>query len=841
MSTSSDTSRTDASARQINRYVRLRRDGSGAGSVSLFTLDAANSGDDALIARFFRETMLLAEARHVHLLRGAVVADAKTRMGEALMVFAPSDAGWLSTLPPHRRVLLFAQLASAVGALHRSGLVHGVLHPDRCGVRANGDLVLLDIGLVWRDDAGRGGGDDISYSAPECRAGHSADARADIYSLGLLLYYFLSMKEPPRRGPVVLASEFAVLQPLLDALLAAAPTQRPGSVAMLLDRLNATIMRVPALADLLESARQPDETPVERAISVLSMQAQNAAFATPPASLPQSGATRWQARARLAPVRIALRIGVALLAIAAAIGYGVYTRAPAERGLVESLAHTAQAQLDAGRLLLPADDNALDTLRTLRSVDPDGAATRELAARIRAGAPAAVERAIAAQAFDAADAALSRSLRAFPEDTALVALSHRMATVRSESAEREQRRDRLARLDELLASGNPGDAQLTLLVEQVQQAQVLASDDGEVAARRQRVETLLAARARAALAADDLAAAKTAIARLSDVFPDSPALASLEVDFRQQAGVSRQQQRDQLLREAAAAERGDLSRADAVAPVLDRYLAAARLVPGDAEADRGVARIGGIARTRAESAVAAADWDSARHWLALARRALPAAETAALVQRVEQRRHDEAAEREDLVARAELALRRGHYFGPGEDSAIALYRKIGDAASTQRRQGIARVRDAALKDADALIAQRRYEEATTLVAAALAGLGKDAEFGRRHLTLASLQKTTVSHAAASSAQGTLSINAIPWAAVQSVTSARDGRAVALDSDATTPIRLSLPAGEYAIVLRDPAGGGLRQASATVEAGGTASINVNLRAAPPTAGATGTEP
>lgn len=837
MSPSNGASRTDASARQISRYVRLRRDGAGAERVSLFTLDAGRSGDERLIARFARETALLAEARHPHLLRGAVGSGDTARVGEALMVFAPSDTDWLSTLSPHRRVLMFAQLASAVGALHRSGIVHGVLQPDRCGVRANGDLVLLDLGLVWRDEAGLGGGDDLGYCAPECRAGRGADARADLYSLGLLLYYFLSAKTPPRRGPSVLAHEFAALQPLLDALLSATPTQRPGSVTMLLDRLNATIMRTPALADLLESARQPGETPIERAIAVLSMQAQNAAFATPAAGEPHADATRWQLR-RPAPGRVALRAGLALLAIAAAVAYGVHTRAPAERGLVESLAHTAQIQLDAGRLLLPADDNALDTLRTLRSVDPDGAATRTLAATLRAGAPAAVERAIAAQAFDDADAALSRSLRAFPDDAALAALSNRMAAVRRESEEREQRRERLLRLDEQLESGAVDDARLAALVEQVQKAQALAPGDADVAARRQRVETLLAERARAALAADDLAAAKNTVERLREGFPDAAVLASLDADYRQAAGVSRQQQSDELLRDAAAAEHGDLSRADAVEPVLDRYLAAARLVPGDAAANDGAVRIGRLARVRAEEALAAADWDAARRWLALARRALPAAETVALEQRIERHRRDEAAEREDLVARAELALRRGQYFGAGEGSAIALYRKSGDAAS---RQGIDRVRNAALKDVDTLIAQRRYDEAAALVDAALADLGKDADFGRRKLTLASLQESRATDLA-SAAQGTLSINAIPWATVQSVTAMSDGRAVALDSDATTPLRLSLPAGDYAIVLRDPAGSGTRLASVTVKAGGSASINVNLREAPPAApGAAGSEP
>lgn len=822
---------TDASARYISRYVHLQRESAGIDSVSRFTLDPGQGEDTQLSARFARETALLSAARHPHLPRAVADAGDGARIGEALMVFAPSDTGWLATVSLHRRVLMFAQLASAVGALHRSGLVHGVLHPDRCGVRASGELVLLDLGMAWRGDAGRGGGDDLSYSAPECRTGRSADVRADLYSLGLLLYYFLSAAAPPRRGAVTLADEFAALQPLLETLLSATPSQRPGSVTMLLDRLNATIMRSPGLADRIEGERRPDETPVERAIAVLSMQSQNAAFTRPVGVTAESGGTRWQASARRSPAGAAFRIGVALAVVAAAVAYGIRSRAPAELGLVESLARSAQTQIQSGRLLLPADDNALDTLRTLRGVDPDAAATAELGARIRAEAPAAVERAIAAQALDDADAALSRALRAFPDDAALAALSNRMATARAEAAEREQRRALLQRIDALFAGVADDEEKLAELYASVQGAQAIAPGDADVAERRGRVEALLAERVRAALARDDLPAAKTAVERVREWFPGSLVLAGLDADYRQRAGVSLQQQLDDLLRDGAAAERGDLTRPDAVAQMLDRYLAAARLVPGDAAAEGGVVRAGRIAHRRAADAVTAGDWEAARRWLALARRALPAAEIADLAGRIEQQRREDSAAREERIARAELALRRGQYFGA--DGAMALYRAVGGASSPQRRDGIERVRRSALEDTDALIAQRRYDDAALLVSAALENFGKDAEFGRRRRTLASLQARPAGSTAAS-AQGTLAINAIPWANVESVTSVGDGRAVAIDGDATTPLRLSLPAGEYRIVLRDPSGTGTSQVGATVKAGDSVSVAVNLRDTPPAA-------
>jgi hypothetical protein len=818
----------DVRTRAVSRYVRLRVVAQG---LSRFTLDAQASPGESLQQRFIAETGLLAQARHPHLLRGVVDGGRSARFSETLSAFVPSDTDWLAGLSLYRRLLMFAQLASALGALHRGGLVHGVLHPDRCGVRANGDLVLLDLGRVWSDDAGRGGGDDLSHAAPECLAGQAPDPRADVYSLGLLLYRFGAAAPLPRRGAPAFSAELVALQPLLDAMLSAAPAQRPGSVTMLLDRLNTAIMRAPALADRLERERQPDETPIERAIAVLSMQSQNAAFGATAAALLQ-GAERWQARVARSRAGLALRVGLVLVTIAAASVYAIRTRAPAEMGLVESLTRTAQNQLDAGHVLLPPDDNALDTLRTLRGIDPAGAATAALAQRIRAQAPAAVEQAIAAEAFDAADAALSRALRAFPDEAALAALSDRMAVARRESAQREQRRELLARLDALLAAETVDDAQWTQLWELMEKARVVAPDAAhdasDLAERRARVEALTVARARAALEADDLAVAEAVIRRLHDAFSASGELAALEAEYRRRAGASRQQQVVKLLQDAAAAEQG--GDAVAVANALDAYLAASRLMPEDAAARDGAARIGRRALARAGDT---ADADDARRWLVLAKRVLPPAETTALDTRIAQQGRDETAARETLIARAELAARRGNYFGAGDDSAIALYRQAGDAASPQRRQGIARLRESALKDADALIAQRRYDEAAALVDAALANLGSDAEFGRRKLTLASLQSRAAPDAA-SAVQGTLSINAIPWARVQSVVSVRDGHAAALDAEATTPLRLTLPAGDYVVALGDPVGGTTRHVNVRVAANDGASITVNLRETPPAA-------
>jgi hypothetical protein len=91
------------------------------------------------------------------------------------------------------------QIAAALGAVHRHGIVHGELGPGNVLlVPRNGRrefVKVLDFG-VGRIRAGASDAADLDYLAPEQVAGGTVDHRADVYALGCLVYHLVTGRSP---------------------------------------------------------------------------------------------------------------------------------------------------------------------------------------------------------------------------------------------------------------------------------------------------------------------------------------------------------------------------------------------------------------------------------------------------------------------------------------------------------------------------------------------------------------------------------------------------------------------------------------------------------------------
>jgi serine/threonine-protein kinase len=102
-----------------------------------------------------------------------------------------------------RALDMFAELASAVGALHEQGLVHRDLKPENVFVVAGRHAVLLDFGIAkdlaapasttTQEGNVRG---TPAYMAPERFFGQPAGLATDVYELALVLYVMLAGRLP---------------------------------------------------------------------------------------------------------------------------------------------------------------------------------------------------------------------------------------------------------------------------------------------------------------------------------------------------------------------------------------------------------------------------------------------------------------------------------------------------------------------------------------------------------------------------------------------------------------------------------------------------------------------
>src|SRR5215213_7814653 len=126
-------------------------------------------------------------------------------------------------LDPADAIDILAQVASALDTAHTRGLVHRDVKPSNVlldtGARPDGSdhVYLADFGITRQVSEETGVRDDghlmgtIDYVAPEQIAGEQVDGRADVYSLGCVLYECL-VGQPPFRRDSDLAVVFAHLE-----------------------------------------------------------------------------------------------------------------------------------------------------------------------------------------------------------------------------------------------------------------------------------------------------------------------------------------------------------------------------------------------------------------------------------------------------------------------------------------------------------------------------------------------------------------------------------------------------------------------------------------------------
>ncbi len=97
------------------------------------------------------------------------------------------------------------EIAGALAVAHRRGILHRDVKPQNILLAPDGRARLTDFGsarLVGLATLTQTGGliGTLDYAAPEVMAGARADARSEVYALGVTLFYALTGTLPPRAG-----------------------------------------------------------------------------------------------------------------------------------------------------------------------------------------------------------------------------------------------------------------------------------------------------------------------------------------------------------------------------------------------------------------------------------------------------------------------------------------------------------------------------------------------------------------------------------------------------------------------------------------------------------------
>jgi response regulator RpfG family c-di-GMP phosphodiesterase len=186
--------------------------------------------DARLLPRFYAEARAVAKLQHPNIVGCSDAGrharpDGPARDYYVMELIAGQDLHAIVTrsgpLPLHRACELFRQIAEALAATHRLGLVHRDIKPGNILVTPDWQAKLLDFGLVLQQDRrvtepGVVLGT-IGYMAPEQARDSQVDGRADLFSLGATLFWALTGRDPyPNTGNLVHDLTTRLVAPALD-------------------------------------------------------------------------------------------------------------------------------------------------------------------------------------------------------------------------------------------------------------------------------------------------------------------------------------------------------------------------------------------------------------------------------------------------------------------------------------------------------------------------------------------------------------------------------------------------------------------------------------------------
>ena len=173
--------------------------------VAIKVMDAQYAADPKFLSRFEFEARAVARLKHPGLV---AVYDQGIDGGFAFLVMELVEGGTLRELlrergpmPPHAVRGVAEPVLDALGIAHAAGLVHRDVKPENVLISDSGEVKLADFGLVRAIAASSTTSSSVilgtaAYLSPEQVATGVADARSDVYAMGIMIFEMLTGRAP---------------------------------------------------------------------------------------------------------------------------------------------------------------------------------------------------------------------------------------------------------------------------------------------------------------------------------------------------------------------------------------------------------------------------------------------------------------------------------------------------------------------------------------------------------------------------------------------------------------------------------------------------------------------
>ncbi len=195
--------------------------------VALKILSGPQAHDPSQLERLRQEARVLAHLAHPNILQ---VIDLELFEDQPVLVTELLEGQTLrerlaaGPLPAPQALEVAMQVASALAAAHRQGVVHRDVKPENLFLTGDGHCKVLDFGLAKPLASGEStrlgealqttGGllqGTIGYLSPEQIGGLPVDARTDVYALGLLIHELVAGR-PAGRGATAIERQISLLR-----------------------------------------------------------------------------------------------------------------------------------------------------------------------------------------------------------------------------------------------------------------------------------------------------------------------------------------------------------------------------------------------------------------------------------------------------------------------------------------------------------------------------------------------------------------------------------------------------------------------------------------------------